>query len=169
MDNAHLHLLLNHFPILGSLFGLCLLIYGLLRNNRSLENAGLGTLVIIALITIPAFLTGEGAEDAVEGLPGVTETLMERHEEMAETALWVMIATGIAALAALIISFLRQNRIVFLKLVVALMAAATFGTMALTGNYGGEIRHTEIRSSTTVNHPENNADRQLKAEDDDDR
>lgn len=40
MNGAHLHLLLNHLPILGSLFGFVLLLVALARRQPLLVRAG---------------------------------------------------------------------------------------------------------------------------------
>ena len=55
MDPIHAHLLLNHIPILGSLFGIILLVIGMLRKNPILEYAGIVTLVLAALFAGAAF------------------------------------------------------------------------------------------------------------------
>lgn len=145
MDLTHLHLLLNHFPILGTLFGFCLLAYGLIRSNKTLENAGLVTFIIITLITIPAFMTGEEAEETVESLQGVSEYYIEQHEEIAEIALWLMVSTGSLALLTFIVSKIKDNRALILKTITVFLAAGTFGLMTAVGNYGGKIRHNELR------------------------
>ena len=147
MDSTHLHLLLNHIPILGTFFGLCLLAYGLIDKNGTLEKAGLTTIVMVALFTIPAFLSGEESEDKVESIPGVSEFYLEQHEELAEVALWLMIATGAIALLSLIISKVKANQRTWLNIITVLMVTATFGVMVVVGSYGGKIRHSEIRGN----------------------
>ena len=56
MTAAHVHLLLNHIPILGSIFGLLLLCYGMLRKSDEIKKTSLGIFVITALLTIPVYL-----------------------------------------------------------------------------------------------------------------
>jgi uncharacterized membrane protein len=99
MNQAHLHLLLNHLPILGTLFGLLILAGGFLLKNDTVKRTALGIFVLSAILAIPAYLTGEGAEEVVEGLPGVTENLIEAHEDMANIFLWMVGALGLIALA----------------------------------------------------------------------
>jgi uncharacterized membrane protein len=147
MNQAHLHLLLNHVPILGSLFGLLLLLGGLLFRSRPVQRAAHIALVAAALGAIPVLLTGEGAEEQVERIAGVSDYYMEEHEETAETAFWMLIAAGALALAALAWSFLSKGKHTALSLVVVLAAAIAFGLMARTGWLGGKIRHSEIRTS----------------------
>ncbi len=71
MNQAHFHLILNHLPILGILFGLIILTGGFLTKNAAVKRTALGMFVLSAIFAIPAYLTGEGAEEVVENLPGV--------------------------------------------------------------------------------------------------
>jgi hypothetical protein len=66
---AHVHLMINHFPVIGMPIGILLLAYALVRKSEEVKTAGLGLFVLIALMTISVFLTGEGAED-MEAYPG---------------------------------------------------------------------------------------------------
>lgn len=137
---AHLHLVLNHLPILGTFFALCLLLAGLVLRDRSLKRAGLVTLILIALVTPGVYLSGESAEEMVEKLPGFLETYIEEHEEMAKIALFFTSTAGV--LSALSLLRGESRRLVILTLLWGLL---TFGIMGLVGNSGGKIRHSEIR------------------------
>lgn len=147
MNEAHLHLLVNHLPILGTFFGILVLLSGFFLKLELVKRTGLGLFVFAALCAIPAFFSGEGAEDMVEGLPGVGENLVERHEDLANFFLWSIIGLGVLALATFYASlkaWKASSTMFMLTLVVGL------GTMVLAqqvGTSGGEIRHTEIRSA----------------------
>jgi hypothetical protein len=141
MDQAHWHLLLNHTPILGSLFGLLLLAFGLLRHNAPALRIGLITVLVSAVLCIPTQLTGEGAEEVVEDMPGITHAIIHEHEEAAEVGFWAMEATGVLALLALLMPS-RGRLFTGLTLVAT---AASFGLLARAGNLGGQISHPEIR------------------------
>jgi uncharacterized membrane protein len=156
MDATHLHLILNHFPILGTLFGMGLLAYGIFAGNKSIKHAALVTFVLIALISIPAFLTGEGAEETVEHLPGVSEALINEHEELAEKAIWLMGFLGVLSLINLFLSLKNKTGAKILSIITLVLSLATFGVMAQVGNLGGQIRHTEIRdTANNIYQPEN--------------
>ncbi len=79
MSAAHVHLLLNHIPILGSIFGLLLLSYGMLRRSDEIKKTSLGAFVITALLTIPVYLAGDGAAAIVRSLPGVSDAIIQQH------------------------------------------------------------------------------------------
>ena len=80
MNGVHVHLLLNHIPILGTLFALIILGFGYFFKQEILAKAALWTLVVSALVSIPSFLSGEEAEHAVEGIIGVSMVAVEEHE-----------------------------------------------------------------------------------------
>ena len=106
-------------------------------------------MISAALFTIPVYLTGEGTEELVEKMPGVSENMIEEHEEMAKIGLIIIILTGIAALGALIV----KRKVSLLKpafVLCALLTFASFGVMAQTAHLGGQIRHTELKNATTV-------------------
>ena len=145
MNGAHLHLLLNHIPVLGTFFGLALLAFAVWKRSDELRKAALGTFFIAALAATATYLTGEPAEDVVKGLPGIPRPLISRHEDAAGIALAGSIALGVLALGGLIwLRWGRQIKPWFSTLALAAAIIVT-GLMAWTANLGGQIRHTEIR------------------------
>lgn len=145
MNFTHLHLALNHVPVLGTVFGLALLAYAVWRKKNDIEKVALGIFVLAALLAIPAYLTGEPAEESVKSLPGVFESLIERHESAATIAfsgLGILGCISIAGLIAFRGGRLLPTWFTSLALVVALLVS---GLMTWTANMGGKIRHSEIR------------------------
>ncbi len=157
MNATHLHLVLNHIPVLGDVFGLGLLLLALWRKSEELKKAAFAVFVVVALLTIPAYLTGEPAEGGVKGLPGVSSPLIEKHEDAAGVALAGLLILGAGALASLL--WLRAGRRVptWLSFGVLTVALAVSGITAWTANLGGQVRHTEIRSGAGA--PLGNAER----------
>jgi uncharacterized membrane protein len=133
MDSTHLHLILNHFPIIGTIIATGVMAYGFFTQSDATKKAALFTWVVMALVAIPVFLTGEPAEESVEGLAGVSEAIIEQHEEAAEIALWVMEALGLLSLATLFLGFKNESiKKLFTRGAFAL-SLVTFGMMAYTG------------------------------------
>jgi uncharacterized membrane protein len=145
MNGAHLHLMINHFPLVGLLFGLVILVVAQLRRNSDLARTGLVALVIIAIITIPAYLTGEPAHDIVHDLAGISDEILERHEWAALIALALAEIVGIIALYGLV-AFRPPKELpgwfVPTLLVLCLIAVAWLG---YTSSLGGQISHEETR------------------------
>ncbi len=145
MNWAHVHLIINHFPVVGVFGAVALLVYSLVRKSEEIKRVSFGLFVLLALITLAVFFTGQAAGDTVKKLPGVTEASIGRHEEMAELALVLMETLGIAALAGLL--FLRESGAIpkWIVVIVLLLSLVTAAVVGLTANLGGQIRHTEIR------------------------
>ena len=146
MNPAHLHIILNHIPVIGVPFAVALLGYGLLKKSEEVKTASLIAFVIIAALTIPTFLAGKAAEDMVEHLPGVREQLIENHEDAALIGLIATLVLGAVSLGALILS--RRSKGVAKPLIIGLLVSslAVGGWLAKTANLGGKIRHTELRT-----------------------
>ncbi|MBZ5534652.1 MAG: hypothetical protein LAO31_01755 [Acidobacteriia bacterium] len=146
MNLAHVHLLLNHIPVLGTVFGLILLIVAVLRKSEELRKVSLGTFVVVTLLAIPVYLTGDPAEDIVKNLPGVSKSTIDAHDDAAGASLIALSILGVVSLAGLILTWKsRPAPRWFATLLLALSIVAT-GMMAWTANLGGQIRHSEVRS-----------------------
>ena len=144
MNYAHLHLLLNHIPVIGSIIGLGLFLISFFGKNEDLRRASYIVFAAIALLTIPAFLSGFGAQQMVKG-PGVSDDLIRRHESSALLSLWFMEVTGALALIGLWQSQRTARPTRWNVAAVLLFSLLTVGLMARTGNTGGDIRHPEVR------------------------
>lgn len=145
MNQAHLHLIVNHLPIVGSLFAAGLLAAGVFQQNPTLTKAGLLAVLAAGLLCLPAQLTGEGAAAIAQNLPRTSRALVHNHEEAAELGFWAL--EGAAALALFGLLLLR-NGASKARLLAALALAATllsFGLLARAGSLGGQIGHPEIR------------------------
>lgn len=150
MDAAHFHLMLNHFPIAGILFAIPILLIAWWRKNDVLGLTGMSLVLLSGLITIPTFFTGEPAGKIIEHLPGISEKLIEIHEEAAEKTMWFVGAAAFAALISLIVAF--KNKSMLLKAVpfVTILSFCAIGFLAWTNNLGGQISHPEIRKDKNV-------------------
>ena len=145
MSGAHLHIILNHFPVVLSYFGLLCLALSLLLRSTDLRRVALGTFVLIALLTVPVYLTGGRAEHTVEELPGVSHEVIERHERLAKVALTSTIVLGLVAAIGLLGERRRGSMPKGFPVAVFLVGLAAAGILAFTANLGGKIRRPEIR------------------------
>lgn len=147
MDFLHVHLLLNHVPVIGTIGCVIFLIGAMIARSRDLALASLAGLVAVALIALPVFFTGEPAEERLEGVPGISKASIERHEDLAMQALVALEVAGALALATLLVFLLRRRLpgiSVTATLLVALVATLL---IARAASAGGEIRHTELRGA----------------------
>lgn len=148
MNTTHVHLLLNHVAVLGAIFSVVVLIWGLIQKDKSIRTVALVGFVVAALAAIPVFLTGESAEEAVEDLAGISKNLIESHEESANVALWLVEALGLLSLITLIGERMEWKPASRMTLPILMLALVAAGSISYTAYMGGKIRHTEISSIT---------------------
>ncbi|MEZ0335095.1 MAG: hypothetical protein ACAI18_13880 [Gemmatimonadales bacterium] len=146
MNIAHLHLMLNHLPVLGTPMLLALLAYGLGRRLPEVTRVALWCTAALAVVTVVVYLTGEPAEELVEALSTFDEDMVERHEAVALGTTAVMVVTGALAAAALW-AFRRGSRLAATatRLVLAGLFVSSVA-VAATAWTGGPIGHPEIRA-----------------------
>lgn len=146
MNLAHIHLILNHFPVIGMVFGFLLLAFAMVKKSEELKRVSLGVFIIIALLALPVYFTGEPAAKVIEHLPGVTESVIEEHEEAALITLIAIEILGLTALGGLFFFRHLKNLPDWLVKTLLILAVINMGLLAWTANLGGKVRHTEIRS-----------------------
>lgn len=146
MNSSQIHLALTHVPVILSLIGLTILIIALIRKNDTLTKTSFYIFLAAGLFALPVYFTGEGAEEIVEDLPGVSEGIIGKHEQFASISLTIILICAAMSLTAL---FLYKSFSIakIIKYVVLLFAFASAITMAQTAHLGGQIRHTEIQSA----------------------
>lgn len=148
MNDAHLHLILNHLPIIIPAIGFFVMVGGLLFSSEIVKRAACFIFILGAIAAFPAFSTGEGAEEVVENLSGVDEKLIKIHEEFAETFSILCYVLGGFSLLGLWSNFYKKSFSNYISYIVILIAIITLYYAKQTGTTGGEIRHAEIRSDS---------------------
>lgn len=159
---AHIHLLINHFPTIGFIVAVGLFIVALAARSDHLKIGSLVVMVGIAILTIPVFATGSGAQAQICGpleVPGPCEnaalsrTLIEMHEGAAFVSMYAMFFTGGLAWLALW-QFRRFHHIPALNsALIVLMSFVTLALVTNAANLGGEISHAEIRITPEATEP----------------
>lgn len=147
MNTAHLHLIVNHIPVVGMIFALVFYVAALVAGKDLLVKAAIWIFFFVALSAIPAYLTGEPAHEVIKDFPGVSHDIVHEHEETAEVAFITSMLLGLLALLGLV-RLRRKRRLSKLFLTLMLLVAVVVGALlASAANQGGEIRHPEIRST----------------------
>ena len=150
MNLAHVHLLLNHVPTVGTAIAIALLILSLIRKSDELKRAALEVFFIVALLTIPAYLSGVSAEKQIKDRDGVSLVMIAAHESAAVASLILMQLAGGFAWFGLW-KFRRTARWGTTTMIAILvLSALTMVVTARTANLGGEIRHPEIMVNEDV-------------------
>lgn len=165
INPAQIHLATNHLPVVGFLTGFLILGTGCVRQHLAVKRTGLMVLVFAALSALPAYFSGEPAEELVEDRPGVSEKLIHDHEEAAEVAVVFSALTGGLALASLVLGRMKKESLEKKASIATLgLALITTGILAMVAHRGGLIRHDELRgesiktSESQENHEEKEHD-----------
>src|SRR5262245_830000 len=143
-DLAHLHLLLNHFPTIGTILTFGLLLLAFVRKNDHLKKVSFEVMFLIALATLPVYMSGNAAAEALKRQPGISESAIAIHNDAALGSFIMMEITGFFAWLAL----WRMRRIgrltTGLTYTVLVLAVLTVAAVSRAANLGGDIRHPEI-------------------------
>jgi hypothetical protein len=176
MEIAYLHLVTNHIPIIGVPFALAILIIGFWRKSDELKAVAFLVFAFLGIATLTVYFLGQGGEDFIEELPGVSHDAIEDHEEFAMFPLITVLVAAVMSLFALI-RYGGFSRLVSrtansdtarsfpgwvsgMVLVIGLISAALLGYV---GRLGGVIRHPEFHGGVAAS-----ADKQADGERTDD-
>lgn len=158
MNDAHYHLVVNHFPIIGTILGLGILIAGIIFKNATVKNVSYVLFVIAALFAAFSMGTGEGAEETVEDMPNIGKQIIHEHEELAEKLALVLYALGVVSLVGLYTNYKNHSKAKLLSIFALIIAIIGVFLAQQVGTSGGEIRHTEIRKDYKATNTESSED-----------
>jgi uncharacterized membrane protein len=164
MNGAHWHLVLNHLPIIIPVIGLLIMVGGFLFKSEILKRTAYCVFIVGALTAIAAMSTGEGAEEVVEEINGIDESLIKVHEEAAEIFAVLLYILGGVSLIGLWVNWKQKPFSNPVAMATIIFTVVVLFYAKQTGTTGGEIRHTEIRAESSRNMDSINQD---KGEDDD--
>lgn len=145
MNDAHLHLVLNHFPIIVPVIGLMVMLGGLVFRSEVVKRTAYFIFILGAIATFPALETGGGAKQVVQQLPGIEKEVIKSHIQAAKTFSRLSYALGALSLLGLWVNFKQKSFSTILSIVTVVFSVVVLFFAKQTGTTGGEIRHTEIR------------------------
>ena len=144
MNLSHLHLLVNHLPIIGSMLGGLVLAFAIWKKSNRTKVAAYGVLVISSIGAMVSYLSGEAAETLVKDIPGVINETIDMHEDSAIISLIVLILLGISSFIGIYLTCKNSKYIKRVANITLFLSILSFGFIARTGFLGGQIRHTEL-------------------------
>ena len=147
MNEAHVHLVTNHLPIIIPLIALVVLIIGLFSKSDAVKRTAFILFIMGAISTFPAFESGEEAEEIVEHLAGVSHDLIHEHEEKAELFMILSYLLGALSLVGIWANWKKKKFASIIAYVTILFSLIVLLVAKETATTGGEIRHPEIRST----------------------
>lgn len=146
MNGAHLHMVVNHIPIMGTVFGLGVLITGLVTNNNTVKNIAYVLFIIAAVFAAISSSTGEMAEELVKDIPSVEKKIIDQHAHFAALLALTLYVLGVTSAAGIFINFRKNNRTRPIAFLAILLAIIGVFFIFQAGKSGGDIRHTEFRT-----------------------
>lgn len=164
MNWAYIHLVINHFPIIGVIIGTILLAAGVFFKNQGVTISGLGTIVFAALMAIVAYLSGNPAEELMRGFSDIAKSLISRHENLATISMYILFPAGLMACVTMYSILKKDKTIRFLLIITIVLSLISCAAMGFVGLTGGQIRHDEFRNDATKQYI---IDHQNDAEEDD--
>jgi len=150
MNQAHYHLLFNHLPIIIPIVGVFVLLGGLAIKSEVVKRTAYFIFILGSLANIAAIATGDGAEEAVKHIEGITQGIIHEHEEKAELFALLSYILGSAAALAVWSSLRKKSFAHYISYTILAYSCAVLYFALQTGTSGGEIRHTEIRDDTIL-------------------
>jgi uncharacterized membrane protein len=150
MDSLHVHLLINHLPIAGTILGAFVLAFALGFKSKHTEIAAYAVFIISTIGAVISYLTGEGAEHAVKQIPGLVKSTIERHEDFSIYALIALSILGIFSLIGIMMTKRKSRPVGGMAIITFVMSLICFSLIAWTAYLGGQIRHTELSRDTII-------------------
>ena len=146
MDPQKLHLVVNHFPVVGSFWMLLLVALALWKPSKNLNHAALTLVVLVGMSALPAHRTGMPAEERLSGNPDVSISAVTQHERAASRSLFAALVTSALGFAGVAVNARKPGSRVSLWPALVGLAVTTV-LMVQAAELGGKIRRPELRDA----------------------
>ena len=141
---VHIHITINHFPIILAVTGALAALLGLARSRRGIWLYATVSLALAAITAVPTYFTGGPAEHLLGHAWYLAPESIHRHES---AALIAVLLTGLAGLVALVawrrlVRYPRELTLpAGLRAAVVITAVAAAAMIGYTSLLGGRIIH----------------------------
>lgn len=150
MNDAHIHLLVNHLPIILPMIAIIARITAFFLDSDALKRFAMIILILSGIFAFASMQSGEKAEEMLESTVFFTESYIEAHEEAAETYAIFTYVIAIMAIISLWADFTKKSFAMILSEITLGLCIVSMYFAQKTGTTGGEIRHEEIRPGFVV-------------------
>jgi uncharacterized membrane protein len=123
-------------------------IAGLLRDNSVTKQTCLVLFALVALLSVPIYLSGAGSMATLSGNPGFSRGAMNSHYLWGIVALVALVLTGVGAVAALWLSGSAGREAHYARRLVLGLAVVTVGVLIVAS--GWEINHRELQATVII-------------------
>ncbi len=129
-----LHPLLVHFPLALALVAALGVVAGFVFRGPFLRNWVTLTIVLAALFSVPTYLLGEEAEEAMGRMSAARKAMVEAHGTWGAAATYTLL--GVAVIRLLTVRWSSSRGLLWISRLAVLGAAAV---LAYTGYLGAEV------------------------------
>jgi uncharacterized membrane protein len=147
---SHLHILISVFPTVGLVFLLGFTIAGFVTDNEFLRRTCLVLFALLALLSIPIYVSAEGSIADLTGNPRFSRDAINVHAAWGIAVLVLLALTGIAAIVELWRSWQARRASSDPYHAVLGLAVATLFLSGVADELGFRINHNELQLSVTI-------------------
>jgi uncharacterized membrane protein len=144
MNAAHFHLMTNHLSIVGLGFAILINLFAIFRKSEDLLKASCWLFALVALLSVLAIVTGDGAGEIAKTYPGISNDAIEYHETWGYAFFYGLIVVGVVNLAALWFSRKKPWMLKKMNMAALILSVLLLVLAYQAGTTGGKIRHPEI-------------------------
>jgi uncharacterized membrane protein len=144
MNEAQVHLMLNHVPVIGSFVLAFIFIHLHIRNNEKSKKGVFLSYILVLAVMIVVVITGDPSEEILKNYPGISSSLIELHENFGYASLYLIIVLSLLSIYGLYLIRKLKALPVWFNTGFITAASVLIVLVALTAHYGGQIRHPEI-------------------------
>ena len=144
LDWPHIHIAINHFPVILAVVGTASALIGLVTGRRGFWLYGVASITLAALTALPTYFTGGPAEHALNHPWFVARDAIHEHEDSALISTILLGLAGVASAVAWrrIVRYPRELAMPgWLRSAVLLTAIAATASISYTALLGGAIVH----------------------------
>ena len=160
LTSEHLHVLLNHLPLVGLIVAVVVLVAALVLRNRPTIGLGLALVGLMAGAAWPVIESGQSSYVRVRELADEEgKAHLRHHMVLAERWDKLYYVTAGVAVLGLLAAWKWPRGFHTLTVLAALLAAASLAAGAVIAEAGGKVRHPEFRTGPPA--PEHHEDGDL--------
>ena len=143
----YVHVVINHFPLIGLLVAMLALTAALVTRNRTAILIGLALVGLLALSAWPVFEYGEEGYNRVLSMADEAGgKYLEHHKALAGRWVFLYFVTAGVAGLGFALSWKWPRTLVPSSILALVLAAASLTAGIVIAQAGGPIRHREFRS-----------------------
>lgn len=147
MDAARVHLFLNYFPLIGTLLGIVMLVFGFWKRSDRVKRISLVVFFLTAVLAFAVYASGEVAGSGAGKLVGPVWTNIGTHKASALPAFAAIVSTGLFALIGLISMFRKSELARWNVLALLIFSLAALSLTARTTYLGARIHSIDAAVS----------------------